>query len=121
MKSFIFSLILFALIIAAVIINSLFVNGFCQRLAELSEEIVASKDGRLERIDEMKSLLKARHTLLDLSIKAVEIEKINSLIEALYACYYSNNEPELRKTCALMIELTGEISRYESVSVKSLC
>jgi len=119
MRSFIISLILFIVVILCIILNAAYVTKSCKQLDHLSQEISAGNN-RNANIQEISEYWKNNRSMLGLSIRMNEIERMNDLIESLRASYSAQNESEIQKSCALISELALDLSRYERISVKSI-
>ena len=120
MKSFVVALILFITVIFFTILNSIYITQSCEQINFISNQIASDSD-REANIQRISETWESKRIIFELSIRTNEIERMNDLVESLKASYLSQNEAELQKNCALISELATDLSRYESISIKSIC
>ena len=119
MKALVASLILFAIVILCVTVNAVYVCKTVSEISKLAQSILKSSDDPA-KINALKIHWSKHRDILELSINESRIEKMNDLIESLYAAHSAKNQPEIKKLCNLIIELCDELSQNEKISFSGL-
>lgn len=118
MKAFIFGVIILSILLCAIIANSFYVSRVCGEISELALLLESSPDA--SRVNDLSILWDNCRQLLSYSIRANEIELMETLIESLKSTIDSDNPAEFKKSCRLVSSLALELSSYEKLSLESI-
>ena len=115
MKSLKISLVLFSMLIICIIINSLYIYHSAARLSEAACTITDEQS-----INELENFWKTNKQYIGLSISETQLDHISRLIISIKCNYRSQNDSELKKDIALLIDAAEDIRRYEKFSIENL-
>ena len=119
MKSFVAVLIIFAVLLTLVTLNSLYVSKTFSKISDICDGI-ASGSEQAGEINTVLRIWSKSQRILNFSIEADEIERMNDLMESLRAAHLTDNSYDISKYCRLISELSKELAEYEKISLDSI-
>ena len=119
MRSLVISLILFIIVLSTVILNAVFIQRTAEAISDIAVALPYSSNIAADA-QRLSDLWRHRRSLVSLSVKAKDTERMDSLVLSLESAVEQNRFSDIKLLCKRIITFCDDIRLYESVSFHSL-